>query len=55
MGFEEGFQIQIQSQESWQLVTCGQGRCSARAEHRDSVFLNLSALYTPFAARLCSR
>ena len=39
MGDEEGFQIQIQSQQSEQLVTCGQGRCPARAEHRESVFL----------------
>ena len=39
MGDEEGFQIHIQSQQSLQLVTCGQGRCPARAEHRESVFL----------------
>ena len=39
MGDEEGFQIHIQSQQSWQLVTCGQGRCPARAEHSESVFL----------------
>ena len=39
MGDEEGFQIHIQSQQSWQLVTCGQGRCSARTEHRETVFL----------------
>ena len=36
---EERFRIQIQSQQSWQLVTCGQGCCSARAERRESVFL----------------
>ena len=34
MGDEERFQIHIQSQQSWQLVTCGQGRCPARAEQR---------------------
>ena len=39
VGDEEGFQIHIQSQQSLQLVTCGQGRCRARAEHRASVFL----------------
>ena len=39
MGDEEGFQIHIQSQQSWQLVTCWQGRSPARAEHRKSVFL----------------
>ena len=26
---EEEFQIHIQSQQSWQLMTCGQGRCPA--------------------------
>ena len=36
---EEGFKIQIQSQQSLQLVTCGQGRSPERAEHRESVFL----------------
>ena len=36
---EEGFQIYNQSQQSWQLVTCGQGRSSAKAEHCESVFL----------------
>ena len=36
---EEGFQIHIQSKQSWQLVTCGQGRCPARAERREPVFL----------------
>ena len=36
---EEGFQINIQSQQSWQLVTCGQRCCPARAEHRESVLL----------------
>ena len=39
MGDEEGFQIHIQTQQLWQLVTCGQGRCPARAEHRESDFL----------------
>ena len=39
MGDEEGFQIHIQSQQSWQLVTCGQGSCPAKAEHKESVFL----------------
>ena len=38
LGDKERFQIRIQSQQSWQLVTCGQGRCPARAEHRESVF-----------------
>ena len=37
MGDEEGFQIHIQTQQPWQLVTCGQGRCPAKAEHRESV------------------
>ena len=35
----EEFQIHILSQQSLQLVTCGQGRCSARAEHHEAVFL----------------
>ena len=39
MGDEEGFQIHILSQQSWQLVTSGQGHCSARTEHCESVFL----------------
>ena len=39
MGDEEGFQIHIQSQQSSQLVTCGQGRCPARTGHCESVFL----------------
>ena len=39
MGDEEGFQIHIQLQQSWQLVAFGQERCPARAEHSDSVFL----------------
>ena len=34
IGDEEGFQIHIQSQQSCQLVTCGQGLV-----HRESVFL----------------
>ena len=43
---EERFQINIQSQHAWQLVTCGQGRCPARAEHRESVFF-ISSLQFP--------
>ena len=39
MGDEEAFQIHVQSQQSWQLVKCGQGHCPARAEHRESAFL----------------
>ena len=39
MGDGEGFQIHIQSQQSWQLVTCGQVRCPAKAEHHKSVFI----------------
>ena len=39
IGNEEGFQIHIQSQQSWQPVTCGQERCPARAENHESVFL----------------
>ena len=38
---EEGFQIHIQSQKSWQLVTCGQWRCPAKSEHHKSGFLPL--------------
>ena len=41
IGDEEGFQIHIQSQQSWQLVTCGQGRCPARAEYPRVSFLCL--------------
>ena len=33
MGDEERFQTNIQSEQSWQLVTCGQGCCPVRAEH----------------------
>ena len=40
MGDEERFQIHIQSQQSLQLVTCGQGSCPVRAEHNESVFLD---------------
>ena len=36
---DEGFQIHIQSQQSWQLVPCGQGRCPPRAEYRKSALL----------------
>ena len=39
MGVVEGFQIHIQSQDSWHIVTCGQGRSPARAEHHESVLL----------------
>ena len=39
MGDEKGFQIHIQSHQSWQLVTCRQGRCPARADQHGSVFL----------------
>ena len=39
MGDEEEFEIHIQSQQSWQLLTCGQRRFPARAEHRESAFL----------------
>ena len=39
MGDEKGFQIHIQSQQSWQLLSCGQECCSARAKHRELVFL----------------
>ena len=38
-GMRKDFQIHIQSQQSWQLVTCGQRRCPARAEHLESGFL----------------
>ena len=39
MGNEEVFDIHIQSQLSWQLVTCGQERCPVRVDHRMLVFL----------------
>ena len=39
MGDEKEFQIHNQFKQSWQLVTCGQGRCPAGAEHHESVFL----------------
>ena len=32
----------ISNQQSWQLVTCGQGSCPAKAEHRKSVSSRLS-------------
>ena len=35
----EGFQIHNQSQQSRQSEKFGQGRCPARSEHRESVFL----------------
>ena len=52
---EEGFQINIQSQQSWQLVTCGQGRCPERAEHLESVFLASFRRFQPphFACIIC--
>ena len=34
---EEGLQIRIQSQQSWQLATCEQAHCPARAEHLKSI------------------
>ena len=49
MGNEEGFQIHIQSLQSWQLVKCVEGHCPARAEHCKSVprlFLTISCHYT---------
>ena len=53
LGNEEGFQIHIQSQQSWQLVACGQGRCPARAEHRESVFLASFLRFPGEAASIC--
>ena len=50
IGDEEGFQIHIQSQQSWQLETCGQGRCPARAEYPRvsfSSFLRFPGVATP--------
>ena len=49
---EEGFQINIQSQQSWQLVTCGQGRCPANAQHHKSVFLGSFLLFLGLAASI---
>ena len=48
---KEGFQNHIQSQQSWQLVTFGQVRCPAKAEHSEPVFLG-SCLRFPGAAAL---
>ena len=50
---EEGFEIHIQSQQSWQLVTCGQGRCPARAEHCESVLLTSFLRFLGVAASFC--
>ena len=36
-GGEEGLRIGIQSQQSWQLATCEQAHCPARAEHLESI------------------
>ena len=49
MGDEEGFQIHIWSQQSWQLVTFVQGRCPARAEQNaaSQFFLPLSVVSWP--------
>ena len=52
-GIEEGFQIHIQSQQSWQLVMCGQGHCPARIEHRESVFLANFLWFPGVAASIC--
>ena len=52
-GGEEWFQVHIQSQQSWQLVTCGQRRCPARAEHRESVFLASFLRFPGVAASIC--
>ena len=53
MGDEEGFQIHIQSQQLWQLVTCGQGHCPVRAEHLQSVFLASFFQFLGIAASIC--
>ena len=53
MGDEEGFQIHIQLQQSWQLVKCGQGHCPARAEHHESVFLAFFLGFPGVAALIC--
>ena len=52
IGDEEGFQIQIQSQQSWQLARCAQGRCPARAEHHESVFLTSFLRFPGVAASI---
>ena len=52
MGDEEGFQIHIQSQQSWQLVKSGQGRSPARAEHCESVFLTSILRFPGVAASI---
>ena len=53
MGDEKGFQIHIQSQESWKLVTCGQRCCLAIAEHPESVFLPSFLQIPGVAALIC--
>ena len=53
MGGEEIFQIHIQSQQTWQLVTCVQGHCPARAEHRKSVNLAPFSRFPGVAASIC--
>ena len=57
-GDEGGFQIHIQSQQSCQLVQCGQGRCLARSEHGKSVFLapflQFPCILAQFARIICT-
>ena len=53
MGDETGFQILIQSQQSWQHVTCGQGYRPARAEHRESGSLASFLQFPDVAASIC--
>ena len=48
IGDEEEFQINIQSKQSLQLVTYGQGHCPARAEHSGE---SMSPLGIIFIAR----
>ena len=50
---DEGFQIHIQSQQSWQLATFGQGRCPAKAEHCKSVFFTSFLRFPGVAASIC--
>ena len=52
MGDEEGFQIRIQSQQTWQLATRGKGRCPARTEHCKPVFLTSFWLFPGVAASM---
>ena len=37
VGGEEGLRIRIQSQQTWQLATCEQAHCPARAERLESI------------------